>query len=347
MAKHHVNHPAETAPRQGLLGTRGIGRAQLVYGRPVTAWLRDERGIRIALPASGLVVGRSADCHVVVEDPLVSRRHAVLLEAPGGVRVVPLGKRPVRVDDRPHDPSTILAHGARIAFERVSFVLETAPTTERPAPLALALGDRRVTVPRAGLYVGGGGGEDVVIPGWPPRAVELSMDGERCVATRHARVSIDGLSGVGDAVEVGPGSLLEAAGMVLTIVPSAPAATTLDAPTLPSRVELELVPNGGIARFFVDREIAVWLPQRRCDLVATLLRPPQGIAAGDFVDDQLVLPRVWPGEAADRAQLNTLIHRTRLTLTEAGLPGSRWIERAQGGGATRFLLAPGASVRVL
>lgn len=59
----------------------------------------------------------------------------------------------------------------------------------------------------------------------------------------------------------------------------------------------------------------VWRADRRCDLVALLLKPPDG-QAGDVVPDETLRLRVWGGDAAlGRAQLNTLIHRLRKTLT--------------------------------
>ena len=42
-----------------------------------------------------------------------------------------------------------------------------------------------------------------------------------------------------------------------------------------------------------------------------------------------------------------LISRCRRALVEAGLSGPRLIERAPGGGGTRFALAPGAEVVVV
>jgi len=317
-----------------------------VYRWLVVAWLRDERGIRIALPASGLAVGRSADCHVVVDDPLVSRRHAIVIESPEGVRVIAMGKRAVVVNGRPHDSATLLSAGDRIAFETVSFTLEVGEEAPRSA-WALSMGNRRISIQRSGLRIGGAEDDDVVVPGWPEHAGEVQLEGRRLILTRRSPLAVDGLVGHGDTLSLAVGMTIEAGGVELSVATTGAALTTLDSPSpLPSRVELELVPNGGVARFVVDREVAVWLPQRRCDLVATLLKPPQGVRAGEFIDDPMVISRVWGSDPADRAQLNTLIHRTRVTLSEAGLSGSRLIERAQGGGATRLCLREGAVVRI-
>jgi pSer/pThr/pTyr-binding forkhead associated (FHA) protein len=45
------------------------------------------------LPAGEFIVGRSAECQLAVDDPLVSRKHAVLRVTPTGVTVSDLGSR--------------------------------------------------------------------------------------------------------------------------------------------------------------------------------------------------------------------------------------------------------------
>jgi DNA-binding winged helix-turn-helix (wHTH) protein len=65
------------------------------------------------------------------------------------------------------------------------------------------------------------------------------------------------------------------------------------------------------------------------------------------VSDELLIPRVWGGESATREQLNTLIHRTRVTLVAAGLNGPGLIERAPGGKSTRARVAERARVSVV
>jgi DNA-binding winged helix-turn-helix (wHTH) protein len=91
----------------------------------------------------------------------------------------------------------------------------------------------------------------------------------------------------------------------------------------------------------------IFLPQKRGDLVAALLRRSGGVVPGDWVDDDVLVSRVWGSEGASRTQINVLIHRARQSLTEAGLNGPSLLERAPGGGATRFRLAAGAQVEML
>ncbi|NUO49630.1 MAG: FHA domain-containing protein [Polyangiaceae bacterium] len=120
--------------------------------------------------------------------------------------------------------------------------------------------------------------------------------------------------------------------------PSAPA----EAP-LPTAVAFERVPNGALLRVTGASERTAFLPSKRADLVAALLHPTTG-AAGEWIEDDVLCASVWGDEGGTRVQLNTLLHRTRASLTEAGLDGARLLERAPGGGAVRFLLAPNATV---
>jgi hypothetical protein len=45
------------------------------------------------LPQGGTIIGRSLDCHLTLEDPLVSRRHARILVDPQGARIEDMGSR--------------------------------------------------------------------------------------------------------------------------------------------------------------------------------------------------------------------------------------------------------------
>jgi hypothetical protein len=113
----------------------------------------------------------------------------------------------------------------------------------------------------------------------------------------------------------------------------------------PSAVVFERVPNGALLRVTTASERTAFLPSKRADLVAALLRPSAG-AAGEWIEDDILCTSVWGDEGGTRVQLNTLLHRTRASLTEAGLDGARLLERAPGGGAVRFLLAPHATVSI-
>lgn len=217
----------------------------------MVAWLRDDSGVRVPLGPAGTLIGRSADCHIVVDDPEVSRRHVLILHAEGGTQVIPLGRRkPELRGARIHGPAwaedgdeLVVGH-ARFAFD-----IRTAPNKQREEPIA-------------------------------PTAVRYRPTDE---------------------------------GARLTIV--------------------------------VGKEHVVELAQKRADLVLALLCPPNGLP-GEWVEDEVAWELIWGRDGGTRARLNTLIHRTRASLSEAGLDGARLIERAPGGGATRFALAPKAKVSI-
>jgi DNA-binding winged helix-turn-helix (wHTH) protein len=90
----------------------------------------------------------------------------------------------------------------------------------------------------------------------------------------------------------------------------------------------------------------VYLPERRCDLVATLLSPPAPYRAGDPVPDDVLLPRLWPGRAMTRGDLHVVLHRARHDLVRAELDGAALLVRAEGGAATSFRISRDATVIV-
>lgn len=115
----------------------------------------------------------------------------------------------------------------------------------------------------------------------------------------------------------------------------------------PSEVHLEFLTRGGrltVGCRGVPR--VVYLPGRRCDLVAALLKPPPPFAPGEFIPDEVILPRIWPGRSMSRVNLNVLIHRARHDLVRAAINGAALLDRAVGGSATRFRMARGAQVTV-
>ena len=109
---------------------------------------------------------------------------------------------------------------------------------------------------------------------------------------------------------------------------------------------IEFLPRGGRLHATIGGHlVTVYLSEKRCDLIAALLRPPTPLVAGEFIPDDVLLPRLWPGRTMTRVDLNTLVHRTRQDLAPLGIDPGELLARAPGGGATRFTLAPGAIVQ--
>ncbi|HBQ16764.1 MAG TPA: hypothetical protein DEF51_38405, partial [Myxococcales bacterium] len=62
-----------------------------------------------------VVLGRSPDCHITIEDPLISRRHAKISIREEEAKIADLGSRNgVRVNGRSIDEEHVLSDGDRI-----------------------------------------------------------------------------------------------------------------------------------------------------------------------------------------------------------------------------------------
>jgi hypothetical protein len=109
-----------------------------------------------------------------------------------------------------------------------------------------------------------------------------------------------------------------------------------------------MLPRGGRVVFTVaGGDHAVYLADRRLDLLIALLRPPEDYKPGDFIPDDVVRQIVWPrNPAITRPEINMLISRCRRDLIQAGLAGPRLLVRAPGGGGTKLALAPDAEVEI-
>lgn len=84
-------------------------------------------GKRMAVPASGGVIGRSRDCEVVLGDSNVSRRHAELRPSAEGWTIVDLGStNGVRVNRRVIAGTEALSTGDRIEIGKTEMVFELA-----------------------------------------------------------------------------------------------------------------------------------------------------------------------------------------------------------------------------
>jgi len=309
-------------------------------------WLRDELGIRVAITPGGVLLGRSRSCGIVIADPAVSRRHAAVLAGLDAVHVVPLSEQGVEVRGERRHVLTEVADGdeLKVGAERFLFELEAPPP---PVSWQLGIGDRRYPVLGRSFTLGGGPDDDLVVSSWPPRACTLYAFEQSLHLDTAAPFTVvgaqerDGLYLLTQGARFGRGAVE----VVLVKVPEE--ATTVERPRAPTEAVLEFVPNGALLRMKVSgAPCTVFLAQRRADLVAALLSPARGTEAGAWVEDEVLMRRVWGREGASRVQLNVLLHRVRESLTHAGLNGAVLVQRAPGGGAVRFRLADGARVAV-
>src|SRR3954469_12966555 len=71
--------------------------------------------------SAGILIGREQTCHIVVDDPAISRKHAHVRLTPDGAEVVPLGRAPIDVNGEPSGKPRALGDGDRLAFG--SFIL--------------------------------------------------------------------------------------------------------------------------------------------------------------------------------------------------------------------------------
>ncbi len=290
----------------------------------MTSWLRTSAGVRIPLGTGGVVIGRSSACTIVVDDPEVSRRHALVLPTGDCCQVILLHTR----------GDTLVEGGAAFQIGSASFVYEQ----EVPPPGArwmIRVGGLNYPIHGATVTIGSGEDSDLIIDELPEVAAVVHV-------VDHL-VAIDMLQNDEPVVLAAGRVLLH--GIELEIIPTGDREPTTVSEQFPSAVIIEVVPKGVVLRVRVGvTDRAVFLPQARGDLVLALLRPVAPAHAGDFIDDDAILAAMHGRAGGTRQQLNVTIHRARMSLTSAGLVGPLLIQRAPGGGSTRFRIASNATV---
>ncbi len=305
----------------------------------------------------GVLIGRQKDCDLVALDPSVSRRHALVRITAEGVEVVPLGREPIALNGKPCDKPALLADGDELTLPGLALQVNVeAQPVEADAAGGFVLERARggsFGIAHTPFVIGGGETDDLIVKKWPEGALHLHLaQGELFVELRTGKAEHNG-----GPLEVGVleplivGDTLTCRGETFTIHHVRGQAATTAVSTrsdLPVKVEIEMLPRGGRVMFTVaGGERAVYLSDRRFDLLMSLLRPPEGYQAGEFIPDDTVRAIVWPrNPGISRPEINMLISRCRKDLVDAGLAGPRLIERAPGGGGTRVTLAPNAVVVV-
>jgi hypothetical protein len=309
----------------------------------VVAWIRDDRGVRTKLRAGGSLIGRDSTSDIVIHSEHVPARHAVLLAGAQGTEIVVIAGPPLSINGRVAGRKERLSHGDVLSIAGRDLVHEW----EADPPLSnwlLELDDRKFGVVRSPFSIGGSESDDLVVASWPSGAVRLYVAGADLLLEPTTLVTVAGRA-TDEHVSMRDRDTIVLGDVRLRARRAGGEATTIGESAQPGRVVLEMLPNGGLLTLEHWGSHAVWLADRRCDLVAALLQPP-GARAGDFVPDAKLLKLVWPNDAATRSELNTLIYRVRQALARAGLDGASLVERAASGGATRFAVGPSTLVDV-
>jgi len=305
----------------------------------------------------GLIIGRHSECDIVASDPAMSRRHALIRVTSDGVELVPLGTGPVSVNGTPTDRPHMLAHGDRLAFPGLALhvEIEDAPASETANGFMIErAGGGRFGLGSRSFSVGGGANDDLYIDDLPASALVFSTAaGGPRVELRAGDATHDGVPlERGVAIALSVGESVTCGDETFTIVAAGDHADATTAvgggEEMPHAIVIEMLPRGGLVMFsLASGTRSVYLADRRFDLLLALLRPPEGYQAGDIISDDVLCAGVWPRrDGVGRTEVNTLISRCRRDLVEAGLNGARLIQRAPGGGGTRFMLARGATVTV-
>lgn len=312
-------------------------------------------GVSRRVSRQGLVIGRGPACDIVVADPMISRRHALIRASFDGIELVPLGRLPVGHNGRTCERAQLLATGDRIEIAGLVFTvrIEIPPPDRTAVGYRLVHGRSSYALSHTPFVAGGGDTDDLIVERWPAGALrfhlaqgELFVEAVVGVATRNGEpIEVEGLAAlsVGDVLGYG-GEAFEIAGG-----DRAHTTITSDANALPSRIVIEMLPRGGRVAFSLpEGERTVYLADRRLDLIAALVRPPPGYSPGDFIPDEVLRPVVWPrNPGVIRSEINVHITRCRKDLLAAGLSGPRLLQRSPGGGATRLALAPGCTIEFL
>ncbi len=316
-------------------------------------WLVLSDAARFAITVGGVVIGRSSRCDVVIDHPAASRQHAIVVDHDEGLRVMALGRGRVDVNGAAIEHERALADGDQLAVPGLTArIMIGASGIHAPHGWTVRTrGGARFGLTRPTFIIGSSAGADLRIADLPPEAVRLEVSTELSVIAQVA-IAVDGVSvPPGRRHPIGGAAWIELGDHGFHVGPvdadtAAATAAELQVPTLPTAATIEFLPRGGRLRVSVGGHvITVYLSEKRCDLIAALLRPPSPLVAGEFIPDEVLLPRLWPGRTMTRVDLNTLVHRVRQDLAPLGLDPGELLARAPGGGATRFALAPGAVVQ--
>ncbi len=319
-------------------------------------WVQVGDGAARRITPGGLLVGRFPRCDIVIRSPQSSRRQALLYLGDEGPRVAVMGRAPVEVNGAAVEGDVELDDGSTIVIEELSLRVSREEVSEGAAEQTSAvwvLEDGQggmFSFSQPTFRVGGSDGDDLRIERLPDGALEFRARDSLLEVRAAGALEVDGEAvEEGEARRLRRGSKLAFGEVELRVVTGGELGTgstmSLETEREARSARLEFMPRGGRLHIRVgDEERSVYLTDRRCDFIAVLLQPPPPLAAGDYVPDEHLWARVWGKQPAGKKTLHVLLHRLRKDLDRVGLDGSALLERSEGGGATRFALAPDAEV---
>lgn len=305
-----------------------------------------------------VVVGRSASCDVVLDDPAVSRRQLLLHVTAEGVVVANVGRQGVSRNGAEVDESALAGDGDTIEIGGEPFaVLRRTAAEDGESRWILRLdGGLALKLRRTPFTVGGAATDDLCVEGWPAAAltlhevdtgiiVELGSGSEGLLSgEERAGFDAEGLA------RVAVGGALLVGGRRFSIVQGGArfeGSTELGGLEPRSEIRLEAYKRGGVLSVGRGGEATeVFLAQRRFALVRALLAPAEPAVAGDLIGVDVLCGAIWPDDPSkDESDFNVLLYRVRRDLLRAGIDAGELIERARGAGMVRAPL--GARARVV
>lgn len=351
--------PARGGPgRQAFARATGVISMEAHGGKGARSvrcfWLDAPHG-RVMIGPWAVLIGRNPDCNIVIEGAEISRHHALVRVGRAGAELLPLGRQPVRVNGASHQKLSSLRAGDRIDIGAWSFLLgegevegdaragKTAWFIERQTGLL-----QLVSGPV--FQVGGGVTDDLIIPSWEPGVLSLDLRaGAPLLSAQRPGVCCGRALAEGERITLSADDRITYRDESLTVRAKSTqaGAETQHEAAPPSAVVvlLEFLPRGGQLTIEIGGSLhTTHLSDRRCDMVACLLQPPPPYHAGEFIPEDDLCARIWPGEKNGRTELNSLLYRLRQSLADEGVDPAPLFERK--GGGLRFCLAPRARVVV-
>lgn len=285
-------------------------------------------------------------------DPRASGTHALVWLTPHGPELVAFGRNPTRINGMAVEGASPLASGDRVELPGETLTVQTSPAgpPSESVWIIAVTEERPWSVYREPIRIGGSTRDDLFVEAWPPTALVLSPFANSLAVQFEIEARCNGKeieAGVvrqgkpGDGIEIGGTTL-----RILDLVDVVSTTQTQGADDTIEHVRFTFLPHGGELHLLWEAaEHRVRFPEIRARLVASLLTAPAGYEPGDWIPDEDLVTLVWPRmPGKGRTDVNTVLHRVRRDLLDAGVDAFALIERDMG--ATRFVLPSGVEPEV-